>query len=118
MCQYIDITSLTSNLPENINHLTNLTNHYNHPEIKIEVPICSADEAFIESGRIERIQSCTVLYNLPETYYLEFKGFATNIGMYTLSGVVKSDFFGYFHVVVHNSSLESLTIPPELTQGL
>ena len=115
MCQYIDITSLTSHLPKNINHLSNPANHYNHPEIKIELPICSADEELIEAGRTKRIQSCTVLYNLPDTYYLKFKGVSTNIGMYTLSGVVKNDFFGYFHAVVHISSLESLTIPPELS---
>ena len=112
MCQYIDVSTLTSSLPETTEHGSNPSNHYNHPEIKLEIPICSLDEELIESGITKIVQSCTVLYNLPDSHYLRFKGFSTNIGMFTLGGVLKNDFCGYFHAMVHNSSLQTLKFPP------
>ena len=81
MCQYIDVTSLTTCLPVNIECGSNPSNHYNHPEIKLEFPICSSQEEVLEIGETKRVQSCTVLYNLPDSHYIRFKGFSTNIGM-------------------------------------
>ena len=111
MCQYVDLTKLVYALPESIEDQINPTNHYNHPEIKIELPVCAAYEELIDSGETKSVQSCTILYNCPESHYISFVGMGTNIGLYTLNGVLKQDFSGYFHVTVYYSNLESFKIP-------
>ena len=42
-----------------------------------------------EIGKTKTVQSCTILYNCPESHYLSFDGVNTNIGLYTVSGVLK-----------------------------
>ena len=110
MCQYINVTQLINALPEDTDCIYS-SNHYRHPEIKIEIPICVARDELLESGQTKIVQSCTILYNLPESHYLEFKGIVTNIGIYSTSGVLKNNFSGFFHVTTYNSSIESQKIP-------
>ena len=111
MCQYIDISKIVNTFPENIGVSSYSPNHHRHPEILIEFPICGASEEILQSGETKSIQSCTILHNIPESHYLEFKGFATNIGVYSLSGVLKNSFSGYFYVTTHNSSIKCQRIP-------
>lgn len=54
-----------------------------------------------------KVQSCTVLYNLPLSHYVEFKGISTNIGIFVRDGVINNDLSGFVHVYVYNSSTES-----------
>ncbi len=111
MCQYIDVTKIVHTLPETIDHSIYSSNHFRHPEIKIEFPICLSGDEILESCQTKIVQSCTILYNLSESHYLEFKGIATNIGVFSISGVLKNSFSGFFYVSTHNSSLESQKIP-------
>lgn len=111
MCQYIDVTKIVNALPENIYYSVHSSNHYRHPEITIGFPTCVASEEKIESAETKTIQSCTLLHNLPESHYVEFKGIETNIGVHSISGVLKNSFSGFFYVTTHNSSTESQIIP-------
>ena len=96
MCQYIDVTKIVNALPENITYGVHSPNHYHHPELTIGFPICTASEEKLEPGETKNVQSCTILDNLPESHYAEFKGNVTNIGVYSISGVLKSSFSGFF----------------------
>ena len=111
MCQYIDVAKIVNALPENINYGVHSPNHYRHPEITIGFPICTADEEKFEPGETKSVQSCTILNNFPESHYVEFKGNVTNIVVYSISGVLKISFSGFFYATTHNSSIESQNMP-------
>ena len=111
MWQYIDVSKIVNTLPENNDWSLHSTNYFSHPEIKIELPICVANDHSLESGQTKIVQPCTILHDTPSSHYLEFKGIETNIGVYTISGVLKNTFTGYFYVITYNSSTQSRFIP-------
>ena len=47
MCQYIDLTKLIIGVPEHVE--LNPSNHCEHPDIKVELPICLGEEELVES---------------------------------------------------------------------
>ena len=111
MCHYIDVTKIVDALPENITYGVHSPNHYRHPEITIRFPICAASEEQLEPGETKIVQSCTILNNIPESHYVEFQGNVTNIGVYSISGVLNISFSGFFYATTHNSSIQSQIIP-------
>ena len=50
MCNYIDISKIVEALPENIPENLNPSRHNYHHDIKIELPMFSADKEMIKSG--------------------------------------------------------------------
>ena len=92
MVRYVDVSKIISSLPETIEDELNLMVDFKHSDIKIELPICSSYDELIETGKTKTIQSCTTLYNCPESHFLSFDGVNTNIGLYTVSGVLKQKF--------------------------
>ena len=88
MCNYIDISKIVEALPENDNY---------HHDIKIELPMFSADKEMIKCGESKQIQSCSILFNFPDSHYGEIKGFSTNIGLHSIGGVLKGNFSGYLY---------------------
>ena len=50
MCNYIDISKIVEALPENDNY---------HHDMKIELPMFSADKEMIKCGESKQIQSCS-----------------------------------------------------------
>ena len=111
MCKYIDVSKIVEALPEDIEERLNPSNHNHHPEIKIELPNFSAVEGLIEYGETKLIQSCTILYNFPDSHYGEINGFTTNIGLHIFSGVFKRSFSWYFFVKVYNPSTKPNRLP-------
>ena len=115
MCQYIDLTNLIIGIPEHVE--LNPSNHCEHPDIKVELPICLGEEELVESGKEKAVQTCSILYNCPESHYIKFKGINTNIGLQTISGVLKNNFSGYFFVKIYNSSTEAVKLPSGMYLG-
>ena len=111
MCQYIDIQKLVNALPEKNECSLNSANHYHHPEISIELPICLFNDELFEAVQTKKVQTCTILYNLPDSHYVEFNGFKFNTGVYSLSGVIRNNFCGFFYASVHNSCIHTQVIP-------
>ena len=115
MCQYIDLKKIIDTLPEEIcsSSSINPPNHLAHPDINVSFPICVSGEEVLDSGETKLIQTCTIILfdNILSSHYMKFKGITTNIGLRTLSGVLKNDFSGYFYVKTHNSSTNILKIP-------
>ena len=91
----------------------NSSNHLVHPDISVTFPVCVAGEEVIDSGETKRVQTCTLILfdDIPSSHYMKFEGITTNIGLRTLSGVLKNDFSGYFYAMTHNSSTEALKVP-------
>ena len=87
MCQYIDLTKIIIGVPEHVE--LNPNNHCEHPDIKLELPICLGEEELIEAGKTKAVQTCSILYNCPESHYVKFKGINTNLGLQSISGVLK-----------------------------
>ena len=115
MCQYIDLTKLIFGVPDHDE--LNPSNHCEHPDIKVELPICLGEEELIESGATKAVQTCSILYNCPESHFVKFRGINTNLGLQTISGVLKYNFSGYFFVKVYNSSTEAVKLPSGMYLG-
>ena len=49
MCQYIDLSKLIIGIPEHVE--LNPSNHFEHPDIKVELPICLGEEELVDLGR-------------------------------------------------------------------
>ena len=45
MCQYIDLSKLITGIPEHVE--LNPSNHCEHPDIKVELPICLGEEELV-----------------------------------------------------------------------
>ena len=110
MCQYIDVTQIVRALPTTSILL-------NRSNITVEFELRSAYEEIMESGAIRKIKTSTVVYNIPDTHYVEFRGVKTNIGLSTEDGVLKNDIFGYVYVHVENLSLQRHTLPVLMNVG-
>ena len=117
MCQYIDVKKLVNALPEKNECSFYSTNHYYHPEISVELPICVSNEESFEAVQTKKVQTCTILYNLPDSHYVNFNGFRFNTGVYSLSGVIRNNFCGFFYASVHNSCAHSQVIPSGTCSG-
>ena len=111
MCQYIDINKLVDALPQKCQCTLYEPRYCHHLEIAIDFPICLAQEEILDSCMTKKVQSCTVIYNVPLSHYVEYKGISTNIGIFTKDGVLANDTCGYVHVYVYNSSTESRVLP-------
>ena len=118
MCQYIDANKIIQLLPQK-DHCTHYeVHHCHHSDIKIEFPICLAEEERFDSCSIRKVKSSTVLYNVPFSHYAEFKGISTNIGIITKNGILNNNVCGNVHVYVYNSSIESCILPAGMQLGL
>ena len=116
MCQYIDMRKIIDALPDEIcssSSSLNPSKHSAHPDIYVTFPVCVSGEEVIDFGETKLIQTCTIILvdNIPSTHYMKFDGINTNIGLHTLSGILKNDFSGYFYARAHNSSTEVVKIP-------
>ena len=103
-------------LPDEICSSTSALNpskHLAHPDIYVTFPVCVSSEEVLDVGETKLVQTCTIILvdNIPSSYYMKFEGINTNIGLHTLSGILKNDFSGYFYAKAHNSSTEALRIP-------
>ena len=118
MCQYIDANKIIQLLPQK-DHCTHYeVHHCHHSDIKIEFPICLAEEERFDSCSIRKVKSSTVLYNVPFSHYAEFTGISTNIGIITKNGILNNNVCGNVHVYVYNSSTESCILPAGMQLGL
>ena len=88
-----------------------------HDNMKVEFDICLYQDEVLDSGTSKKLRTCIAVYNVPNTHYLEFKGIATNTGIYTNSGVFDANFCGYMHVNVSNSSTQTRNLPSQMTLG-
>ena len=111
--QYINVGHIVQSLPESDESWKNSCFHH----ATIELDVCLAEEVTIESGGTTKVKSCAAVYNIPDTHYVDFRGIRTNIGIFTREGVLKNNSFGFLHVYVHNSSLESHTLPSRMRLG-
>ena len=91
----------------------NTSKHLAHPDIYVTFPVCVSGEEVLDVGETKLVQTCTIILvdNIPSSYYMKFEGINTNIGLHTLSGILKNDFSGYFYAKAHNSSTVALRIP-------
>ena len=91
----------------------NPSKHLAHPDINVTFPVCVSGEEVLDSGETKLVQTCTIILvdNIPSSHYMKFEGITTNIGLHTLSGVLKNDFSGYFYARTHNSSTEVFKLP-------
>ena len=118
MCQYIDANKIIQLLPQK-DHCTHYeVHHCHHSDIKIEFPICLAEEERFDSCSIRKVKSSTVLYNVPFSHYAEFTGISTNIGIITKNGILNNNVCGNVHVYVYNSSTDSCILPAGMQLGL
>ena len=117
MCNYIDISKIVEALPENVSETLKPSRHNYHHDIKIELPMFSADKEMIKCGESKQIQSCSILFNFPDSHYGEIKGFSTNIGLHSIGGVLKGNFSGYLYIKAYNSGIEPLTLPSGMFIG-
>ena len=118
MCQYIDANKIIQVLPQK-DHCTHYeVHHCHHSDIKIEFPICLAEEERFDSCSIRKVKSSTVLYNVPFSHYAEFTGISTNIGIITKNGILNNNVCGNVHVYVYNSSTDSCILPAGMQLGL
>ena len=122
MCQYIDMKKIIYALPDEICSSTSALNsskHSTHPDIHVRFPICVSSEEVLDVGETKLVETCTIILvdNIPSSYYMKFEGINTNIGLHTLSGILKNDFSGYFYAKAHNSSTEVLRIPSGICIG-
>ena len=90
MCQYIDLTKLIFGVPDHVE--LNSSNHCEHPDIKVELPICLGEEELVESGKTKAVQTCSILYISPESHFVRSKAINTNLGLQTISAVLKDNF--------------------------
>ena len=118
MCQYIDANKIFQLLPQK-DHCTHYeVHHCHHSDIKIEFPICLAEEVRFDSCLIRKVKSSTVLYNVPFSHYAEFTGISTNIGIITKNGILNNNVCGNVHVYVYNSSTDTCILPAGMQLGL
>ena len=118
MCQYIDANKIIQLLPQK-DHCTHYeVHHCHHSDIKIEFPICLAEEERFDSCSIRKVKSSTVLYNVPFSHYAEFTGISTNIGIITKNGILNNNVCGNVHVYVYNSSTDTCILPAGMQLGL
>ena len=118
MCQYIDANKIIQLLPQK-DHCTHYeVHHCHHSDIKIEFPICLAEEERFDSCSIRKVKSSTVLYNVPFSHYAEFTGISTNIGIITKNGILNNSVCGNVHVYVYNSSTDTCILPAGMQLGL
>ena len=118
MCQYIDANKIIQLLPQK-DHCTHYeVHHCHHSDIKIEFPICLAEEERFDSCSIRKVKSPTVLYNVPFSHYAEFTGISTNIGIITKNGILNNNVCGNVHVYVYNSSTDTCILPAGMQLGL
>ena len=118
MCQYIDANKIIQLLPQK-DHCTHYEPHHcHHSDIKIEFPICLAEEERFDSCSIRKVKSSTVLYNVPFSHYAEFTGISTNIGIITKNGILNNNVCGNVHVYVYNSSTDTCILPAGMQLGL
>ena len=118
MFQYIDANKIIQALPQKDNCTHYEAHHCHHSEIKIEFPVCLAEQERFDSCSTRKVRSSTVLYNLPLSHYAEFTGISTNIGIITKSGMLNNNVCGNVHVCVYNSSTESCILPAGMRLGL
>ena len=105
MCQYSNVNTIVGALPQK-RECTLYDQHYCiHLEITIDFLICLAQEERLDSCMTKQVESCTVIYNLPLSYYVEFTGISTNIGIYTKDGVLTNDTRRVVCIYVYNSSI-------------
>ena len=109
MCQHIDIKKFSNALPKKNAGSFYSVNHHHHPEILNEFPICVANEQSVEAVQTKQVQTCTILYSLPNSHYVELNGVRFNTGIYSLIGVARDNFCGFFMLVytIHASILMS-----------
>ena len=81
MCQYIDANKIIQALPRKDNCTHYETHYCHHFEIKIEFPVCPAEQERFDSCSTRKVKSSTVLYNLSLSHYAEFTGITINIGI-------------------------------------
>ena len=108
-------------LPDEICSISlNPSKHLAHPDINVTFPVCVSGEEVLDSGETKLVQTCTIILfdNIPSSHYMKFEGITTNIGLRTLSGVLKNDFSGYFYARTHNSSTDVLKISSGTYIGL
>ncbi len=118
MYQYIDANKIIQLLPQK-DHCTHYeVHHCHHSDIKIEFPICLAEEERFDSCSIRNVKSSTILYNVPFSHYAEFTGISTNIGIITKNGILNNNVCGNVHVYVYNSSTDTCILPAGMQLGL
>ena len=88
-----------------------------HDNIIVEFDICLYHDEVLDSGTSKKLRTCIMVWNVPETHYLEFKGITTNIGVSTKTGVLNVNSCGYVHVDVYNSSTQTRNLPSQMTLG-
>ena len=106
--QYLDVNSIVQAFPVGADPIH---------QPNIEVTACLMCKDSIESGATKKLRANIGVYNIPEGYYVEFVGLKTSASIWTKEGVLKHDSYGYLHVYIHNSALETRILPAGLKLG-
>ncbi|HIF02108.1 MAG TPA: hypothetical protein EYQ84_01820 [Nitrospinaceae bacterium] len=88
-----------------------------YTQIHLGIDVCLADDEVIDVGSTKKVKTCAAVYNIPNTHYIQLEGISTNIGICSIGGVLNPDTFGYIHIYVKNTSLQSHALPKHMQLG-
>jgi dUTPase len=88
-----------------------------YTQIHLGIDVCLDDDEVIESGSVKKVKTHAAVYNIPITHYIQVEGISTNIGICSIGGVLHPDTYGYIHIYVRNTSLQSRSLPKQMKLG-